>query len=230
MSLKITKLLFISFVGLLLIGCKFSMSSEIYTSDVEALATSDTQMLFVNTKLKLEMPSEEECQNKAGEIIEMLSQYFEEITNPQCITEEFSNYLLLDVKIPMIKYQKDKELFVPDKGFYLLYVTQENDQYHLLAMLDKEVFDRFNQRVEEKFFDSIEPEDLTIEFVVRNDSRKKVRVTCNSAYLSGTPVVNSGSVVLENRQNLEVLLSRIHTEYFYSQGNTSIASFGEPEE
>lgn len=229
MSLKITKLLIIGFVGLLLIGCKFSMRSEIYISDVEALATSDTQMLFVNTQLKLEMPSEEECQNKAGEIIEMLSQYFEEVTNPQCVTEGFSGYLLLDVKIPMVKY-KGEETDVPTKGFYRFYVTQEEGISYLLALLDREEFDRFNQRVKEKFFDSIAPEDLTIEFVVRNDSRKKIRVTGYSAYMNGTPIFDSGFVDLENRENLEILLSRIHTDYFYSQDDVIVASFGKPEE
>ncbi len=223
-----TYLMFIFLASFIVFGCKLQISSELYTSDIETVGSGQKKILMTNAKIKLEMPSENECIEKGGEIINILNEYFYDVENGKCITEGFDNYLIVDTKIPIMLYEEDtfQENF-PEKGFFSLLIYDLQGSYTLAPFIEQNRFLQFNSLFEEKFFEKIDADDLTLMFSVRNDSRKNIKVVGSSVYINGSPFPNSGQVILENRQNAEFLMSKISTEYIYSEGIISLLSFSE---
>jgi len=78
------------------------MTSEIYTDDAFAAASGETVM--VNTDLAIEVSSKKSCQEKKGEIVEFVAEYYPGASEGVCTQEGMQAVLTTKIKVSMASH------------------------------------------------------------------------------------------------------------------------------
>jgi len=215
-----TKIIFPLILGALLAACKFTTNTELYLTDLESLATGKAESVPANISVSVEMPSSKKCQEMSQEVTKLLGQYFSKVKFDKCESKGFKDYLMVRGQVSVVSVDKAKTFLARNKGFLFFLVRSKDGGAEIFPYIDVERYGQFRDLVDQRYSVEIESDDLSLEIVLRNDSKGERKIEGCSAYIDRAPVPLCGSITLTGREHANIQVSKIQTDYLVKKGLT----------
>jgi len=203
---------------MLLAGCEYTMTSEIYTDDAFAAANGET--IMVNTDLSIEVGSKKSCEEKKVEIVAFVSEYYPGASEGICTTEGMKSLLTTKIGVSMARTFNDENGLRKSDGkefiiFGAAFLDGEEGEVIkeevALSVIHTEHFAGFKERVSSKFYNEVKPEEFSFNFNISNDTGKMGYNIC-SAYVDGIPTSLCTKYENDKRSRMAVSLSDIKSQ------------------
>ena len=204
----------------MLTACKFTTNTELYVTDLELLAAGKAESVPANIGVAVEMPSSKKCQEMSQEVTNLLGQYFSKVKFDKCESKGFNDYLMVRGQISVVSVDKAKTFLARNKGFLFFLVRVKDGGTEIFPYIDIERYGQFRDLVDQRYSVEIESGDLSLEIVLRNDSKGERKVEGCSVYIDRSPVPLCGSITLSGREHANIQVSKIQTEYLVKNGLT----------
>lgn len=208
-------------VLLLFTACEFHASLNLSFSHVmRVIQSADAEGIPSTALIRLEMGSEEGCQENRPKVIEILSRYYGKTDSAECSRKDFQTFL--EAEVPLSVVRKGEELNTKITSVLL---ESTNEGVEIRVAMDRGSFERMQNEMEEAFFNKPEVEDLTVVIRFLNDARNQTLVTsARLVYIDGKPLPTDTRVLLDPGRSVEIRLSDVARDYIYQQGSLSILS------
>jgi len=199
-------LLLLLFASLVLSACEFHLTTELYLQDViDVHDTSET--IFTNASLALEIGGADE--EKKQQIIDILNAQLHEISNPREESRNYSTFLVVDYKIPIIYADTVDGIYShPEISDHIFTFALSADGAIYIAF-NKLRFDALSNQLYEEFYQRLSFEDFSMQLYLRNDLRESIDVTLYSVYANNAPIPYSNVFTLERRDEIEIKFSDV---------------------
>lgn len=216
--MKKIKLILLFGLLVLLAACKFETYTELYTSDLEVLAAGKASDLPANIAIAIEMPSEKQCMERSDEIVGLLGQYFSKAKFDKCSSEGLNNFLSVRAQVPVVTAPRAEAYFDRSKGFMFFLVRKNGERTEIFPYIHNSRYGLFRELVKQRYGMDIETDDLSLDIVLKNDSKAVRLIEACSVYIDHQPVPLCGSVTLSGREYADILVSKVQTKYLVMNG------------
>uniref|UniRef100_A0A7C3RIR8 DUF7424 domain-containing protein n=1 Tax=Dictyoglomus thermophilum TaxID=14 RepID=A0A7C3RIR8_DICTH len=209
------KLIMVSLIICLFItlsGCKLDISSDIYLSDLyDFVNDSKTDMIWVNSVLRLEIVSKNTFKENKDEITSVLEEYFDNVENVRYEENSLQSFYVADIEIPLTKSEE-----VEDR---VISFSFKDD--NLYVNFNNSLFEGLNSSIFNKFYQSIEINDLSIEVMLINDLKRDVSIELQGVYVNLKPYPFLKKLTMKNRDKMMIRFSNVLRDYVAQEGKTA---------
>ena len=218
-----------SIVALLLFivaGCKMDIASEVYTSDIRAIAQLDDSDIEAPTTIAIGIPSTKKCAEYTNRIAKIMVGILDEYKATGCTDVKMDSYLNLATKIP-IRHESSN----PQKSLLsvmvLLGTGRLEGKLIIRLVLNRSQFQLLNSRMQDEFNDTIDLAKSKIELKLNNDERKTARLWVQSVFVDSEPIYRK-EIALDRRDSVSIMLSNVGTALLAAAGsyNTLLLQLG----
>ncbi|MBF0529060.1 MAG: hypothetical protein HQK55_07285 [Deltaproteobacteria bacterium] len=199
-------------------ACEYSIIPEIFINDIITVADGKEKVVTAKAKIRIAMPSDKECAEKQEKLLGILGTFFNNVKNPKCGTEQFNNFFEVDVDLPMMAVSK-APAEIPGKGMTAIGVSEQSDGKNKFVVISL-ILDRnnFKSVLENEFFVSLGPKDLTLALTVNNDLSGEATILVYNAFVSGKPVPMPTYQTLARRDKKNIVLADVMSQYIQETG------------
>ncbi|TGK27553.1 hypothetical protein EHQ12_08625 [Leptospira gomenensis] len=177
---------------------------------------------FANSELKFGVSSQDKCEEDREYLTETLGNFFHEITNVQCLKEDFETYFQASAKIPIVRTTESRFTSIP--GLLNISVTP-GEKIRLGLYLSPEHFRSLKEIIKEKYWNTINIEEFSLSWVIINDTKDNVILTATSVYVNTKPIPGSSEIELKSKSKTTILVSNVLKDYIFENGTSSFLSF-----
>jgi len=190
-------------VALTLTACEAETTGTVYLSDIQKVAESGEAMA-APAVIALEMPAVSTCEEKGGAVVEILSPYLHEASNPRCEKAGMSARLVMDFKAPLVP---DGSEFTGAAVFMVAPV--EGAGIALFAGLNPNAINAVIQEAQNRHMPVSGTPDITMAVDLINDTGADAAVQISHVFLAGQAVPQVSTVTVRHREHALLTLSDV---------------------
>ncbi|MGC8971826.1 MAG: DUF7424 family protein [bacterium] len=202
-------------------GCNFSLSPEIYLSDLLDLKDGPNNSIAIPSTVKLEIISKDSFIENKDRITIMLQDYFGKVSKVSYEADGFNNYYVAQVNIPIVKDQKQEKIV--GYAMFLIRLVEDNEGIRLILSFNNSVFNSFKDRIFEEFSQSITAENISFDITLVNDLKSDVILEVQGVYLDKYPYPFRSRYELGRRDKVNIIFSDVLRDYLVKSGDIEFA-------
>ncbi|HKM43402.1 MAG TPA: hypothetical protein VJZ70_05375 [Limnochordia bacterium] len=209
----------LSAVGLLLLalfltGCGGSVSTDLYVQDIIEVVEGLEEPLFTSSTISVESPGDE----YNAELIELLERNFRDVRNARTESKDYSTYVLVDVKVPILILEDYEQLWENDEAIGIIVVDMEDGSAAFGVALNSDKLDSLFGAFMDQLWDSASIEDFTFSVKLYNDTRDPVFASLQGVYANGVPIAYEEVYEMARRDVMEIRLGDVARDVAYQDG------------
>jgi hypothetical protein len=216
LSYRIWLLVFTLMLSVLFLqGCKFSLSPEVYVSDLLDLKDGKNNVVSAPSIIKLEITSKEAFEEDKDKITAILRDYFGKVSKVSYKEEDgFNSFYVAEVNISAVKNSSDL-------GTSLFSINVANDKKRIKVTLNfnRSTFNRLKDRLSREFFQTLDPEDMSLDITLVNDLKNDVTLEVQGVYLDKNPYPFRSNYTLGRREKVNIVFSNVLRDYLIKSGD-----------
>ena len=168
---------------LFLAGCKTNVTVEVYSSDLDMVATDKSAILTTPTQMAIEIPSVGKCAEYTPQIVDIMKGVVKDFDPKGCKRQGMESFLIGELQTPIVSstavWEKTDSLFgLVVKGAASI-------------MLNRKKYQALSKRMSDKFHQTLKLQDSTISIVLHNDMRETVTYAVEGVFVDGDPCARS---------------------------------------
>jgi len=199
---------------LFLQGCKFSLSPEVYVSDLLDLKG---ELITIPTTVKLEVISKDSFTESKDRITMILQDYFGKVSKVSYEQDGFNSYYVAQVDIPIVKDQnQEKEL---GYTIFLIRLVDNKEGIGLVLTFNRPLFNSLKDRIFKEFSQTISAEDMSLDITLVNDLKNDVNLEAQGVYLDKNPYPFMSNYTLGRREKVNIVFSDVLRDYLIKSGD-----------
>lgn len=199
---------------LILTGCGGEMVTDLYVQDIYEIAEGVEEPLFTTATIALETFGEE----YDDEMIELIEANFRQATNFRTRSQEYSTYLLADVKVPILDFEDSLDLWNFEDLLGIVVLTMEDGSLAFGVGLNSEKFGELSTYFGDEYWGPLSIKDFTISVKLINDLRDPVLVSLQSVYVNQVPLAYDEIYELQRRDILDIQIADVLRDYAFEEG------------
>jgi len=211
--LAVTLILFILFLQ----GCKFSLSPEVYVSDLLDLKGGAGNSINIPTTIKLEVISKDSFTENKDQITMILQDYFGKVSKVSYEQDGFNNYYVAQVNIPAVKEQKQEKGL--GYAIFLIRLVDDKEGVRLVLSFNKSVFNSLRDRIFKEFSQTISADDMSLDINLVNDLKNDITLDVQSVYIDKYPYPFRSRYLLGRREKINIVFSDVLRDYLIRSGD-----------
>ena len=202
------RLMLISIIlSVLSIGCEMQYFMEIYIDEIKDVYAQKTE-IPIEAKMRFEIPTKDFINEKGSEILSIMRRHFTVKGDLKHENEGMNDYcvILIDMKLGYYKNE-----VVDSEDIFSMKAKHNDDENRLdlMLMVNKEKYKQLNDDLSNKFMSGIDPDEIKLNLIVRNEEKKPVKLVVWSCWLAGEPVPYTEYITIQRRKPIEVKPSKI---------------------
>ena len=201
-------------LALFLTGCGGSVVTDLYVQDIIEVVEGAEESLFALSTISVESPGEE----YNGQLIELLELNFRDAKNSRTLTEDYTTYVAVDVKVPILILEEYEQLWENDEAIGIIVVDMDDGSAAFGLGLNSDKLDELFAAFVEQVWDSASIEDFTFTVRLLNDTRDPVFVALQGVYVNQVPIAYEEVFELARRDVLEIRLGDVARAVAYQDG------------
>ncbi len=201
-------------LALFLTGCGGSVVTDLYVQDIIEVVEGAEESLFALSTISVESPGEE----YNGQLIELLELNFRDAKNSRTLTEDYTTYVAVDVKVPILILEEYEQLWENDEAIGIIVVDMDDGSAAFGLGLNSDKLDELFAAFVEQVWDSASIEDFTFTVRLLNDTRDPVFVALQGVYVNQVPIAYEEVFELARRDVLEIRLGDVARDVAYQDG------------
>lgn len=201
-------------LALFLTGCGGSVVTDLYVQDIIEVVEGAEESLFTLSTISVESPGEE----YNGQLIELLELNFRDAKNSRTLTEDYTTYVAVDVKVPILILEEYEQLWENDEAIGIIVVDMDDGSAAFGLGLNSDKLDELFAAFVEQVWDSASIEDFTFTVRLLNDTRDPVFVALQGVYVNQVPIAYEEVFELARRDVLEIRLGDVARDVAYQDG------------
>jgi hypothetical protein len=196
--------------ALALSACNFSLTADVYLTDILAALDNPDKQGTTTATLSLEMVSKDTCVEKGAEAIALVSNYFMKVGEGRCRDLQIEHYLDVPVELPVFTAKSLDAVQPHDQSLVALAVVEEQGKPLTLALaLSSDRLNKLRDDVKKKYFQSVKLSDISFGLSINNDGRADAEVEVFSVWAMDDPVPDIAGYTIPRRSTLDVRLSDV---------------------
>jgi hypothetical protein len=196
--------------ALMLSACNFSLTADVYLSDLLAAVDNPEKQGTTTATLSLQMASKDTCIEKGAEAIDLVSTYFMKVGDGRCRDLNIESYLDIPVELPVFTGNSLDAVKPNDQSLVAVAVIEEQGYPLTLALaLSSDRLDKLRDDVKKKYYQSVNRSDISFGLTINNDGRADAEVQIMSAWAGDDPVPDIATFTIPRRGTLAVRLSDV---------------------
>ena len=220
---QIAKLLGIIALAVAATACDGEVTADLYVRDVLDLAEGGVSDLLTTATVAVQ------ASGGAEETRTYIENNFRDAGNFRQQNRNFTNFILADIKIPIANAEAERD-YLNDQDLVAVVVrSAEDGGAEFGIVLNREKYRQISQHVEDEYYQSISPQDMTIQLRLSNDSRRDVTVQLSDVYANQEPLPFERSYELSSRDAVELRFSNVLRDYLFEEGSVYIGRLGRGE-
>ena len=207
---------------LFLTGCGGSVVTDLYVQDIlEVLEVVEgvKEPMLTTATITVESPGEE----YQAQVAELLERTFREATNFRTLSQDFSTYIAMDVKVPILDLDDYLELGMNDDALGIVVMDMDEDGIAFGFAMNGERLDELFTTISDEFWQSVSVRDFIFTVKLISDIREPISVSLQGIYANQAPVAYEEKFDLVRRDVLEIKLGDVMRDSAYQDG---LAVFG----
>jgi hypothetical protein len=204
-------------VALFLTGCGGSVTTDLYVQDIVEIVEGLEGLkepIFTSSTIGVESPGEE----YNAQLIELLERSFRDVKNVRTTDQDYSTYVLVDVKIPILMLEDYETLWVDDEALGIIIVDMEDGSAGFGLGMNSDKLDKLFSAFSEEVWDSASIEDFAFSVKLYNDTRDPVFAALQGVYANGVPIAYEEVFEMARRDILELRLGDVARDAAYQDG------------
>jgi hypothetical protein len=153
-----------------------------------------------------------------GQLIELLELNFRDAKNSRTLTEDYTTYVAVDVKVPILILEEYEQLWENDEAIGIIVVDMDDGSAAFGLGLNSDKLDELFAAFVEQVWDSASIEDFTFTVRLLNDTRDPVFVALQGVYVNQVPIAYEEVFELARRDVLEIRLGDVARDVAYQDG------------
>ena len=202
---------FILFFSILILsGCKFNFTGDLFTSDLVELANTAEDKNFI---LPMEIQYQVSSCEETDEANRIISTYFIDYKNTGCLLgEDYMSYAKAQVSVPVVnKYDvfnsSDQSLI----GF-VSYLSEDAKYIYVDTVINSDLLDSLKNYVYNETFQELSLTESNLSIRLNNDLDSAV-IEVQPSFVNNEPVVFATEYVLERRELMIIQSSNVNTAF-----------------
>lgn len=210
--MKRTSIIIMLGLAFLLSGCTGEIIADLYVQDIIDVVEGE-QGIFANASIAVESPGSDSTE----QVLELLKSCFRDVTNIREQTRDYTTYLLVDVKLPVVDITRER---LPYDDLLTLLVSYDSEEGGSLFGfgVNRDVFINLAKVVKEEFWQTISFSDFDLKIRLINDTKNNVGLLLQNVYMNQKPIIYSRDYSLSRRDTIELRISDIMRDYAYEAG------------
>lgn len=192
--------------SLLLAACQFDVTADLYLQDVIDVQEAG-ETILTNATLALEIGGADEAEKQ--QIVAILNEQLHEVENVREEERDYSTYLVVDYKIPIIYADDVEGIYSHSEIRNHIFTFALSADNSLNLTFNKPRFDTLSDQLYEEFYQRLNFEDFSMRLYLQNDLRDDIDVTLYSVYANSVPLPYSSTFTLGRRDEIEIRFSDV---------------------
>jgi len=201
-------------LALFLTGCGGRVVTDLYVQDIMETVEGLEQPLYTLSTITVESPGEEYNQ----QLIELLMQNFRDARNSRTTTEDYTSYVSVDVKVPILILEDYELLWENDEAIGIIVVDTEDGTAGFGLGLNSDKLDQLFAAFAEQIWDTASIEDFTFTIRLLNDAPGITFASLQGVYVNQDPVPYEEVFEMARRDVLEIRLGDVARDTAYQYG------------
>ena len=176
---------------LILAGCKFDLTTDLYVSDLRDMAANGYAGSFPRLPLTIsvEVFSAPECEEYAAEIGRAIADMLRGFVSKGCRTTGMETTFTAEAQVPLAR-SLDAALVTAaaNATASLLSIVITEDDRAVLAVLNHRAYRELERRLKETLFIDLWFGESTVTFVLHNDERQEAAFAATGVFVDGNPM------------------------------------------
>ena len=210
-------------VALLLTGCGGEIVTDLYVQDILDVVSGEEESLFTTATITLESPGEEYNE----QLMSLIAQNFRDAGNFRTTSQEFSTYISVDVKVPIVLLDNHEALWSEEDSIGIVVMDLEDGDYGFGLALNSYKLDEMFSALEEELWFSVGIEDFSFTVRLVNDLRESINVLLQGVYANNVPLAYEEIFEMARRDIIEIRLSDVLRDHAYEEWMVLIGVFGQ---
>ena len=208
---------------LLLTGCGGEIVTDLYVQDILDVVTGEEESLLTTATITLESPGEESNE----QLMSLIDQNFRDAGNFRPTSGDFSNYITVDVKVPVVLLDNHEDLLVKEDSMGIVVMDLEDGAYGFGLVLNSYKLDEMFSALGEELWFSVGIEDFSFTVKLINDLREAISVMLHGVYANNIPLAYEEIFEMERRDIIDIRLSDVLRDYAYEEWMVLLGVFGQ---
>ena len=201
-------------LAVLLTGCGGRVVTEFYVRDIFDVVEGVEESLFTPSTVVVESPGDEYNE----QLIELLEQSFRDPSNARTVTEDYTTYVAVDVKVPILLLDDYYDLGENEDPLGLIVFEMDEGGIGFGLGLNSDKLDVMFAAFQEELWETASIEDFTFTILLNNDTRDQVLASFQGVYVNGLPIAYEESFEMARRDTLEIRLGDVARDAAYLDG------------
>lgn len=201
-------------LAVLLTGCGGRVVTEFYVRDIFDVVEGVEESLFTPSTVVVESPGDEYNE----QLIELLEQSFRDPSNARTVTEDYTTYVAVDVKVPILLLDDYYDLWENEDPIGLIVFEMGEGGIGFGLGLNSDKLDVMFAAFQEELWETASIEDFTFTILLNNDTRDQVLASFQGVYVNGLPIAYEESFEMARRDTLEIRLGDVARDAAYLDG------------
>lgn len=201
-------------LAVLLTGCGGRVVTEFYVRDIFDVVEGVEESLFTPSTVVVESPGDEYNE----QLIELLEQSFRDPSNARTVTEDYTTYVAVDVKVPILLLDDYYDLWENEDPVGLIVFEMDEGGIGFGLGLNSDKLDVMFAAFQEELWETASIEDFTFMILLNNDTRDQVLASFQGVYVNGLPIAYEESFEMARRDTLEIRLGDVARDAAYLDG------------
>ncbi|MGI6650142.1 MAG: DUF7424 family protein [Limnochordia bacterium] len=201
-------------LAVLLTGCGGRVVTEFYVRDIFDVVEGVEESLFTPSTVVVESPGDEYNE----QLIELLEQSFRDPSNARTVTEDYTTYVAVDVKVPILLLDDYYDLWENEDPIGLIVFEMDEGGIGFGLGLNSDKLDVMFAAFQEELWETASIEDFTFTILLNNDTRDQVLASFQGVYVNGLPIAYEESFEMARRDTLEIRLGDVARDAAYLDG------------
>jgi len=201
-------------LAVLLTGCGGRVDTELYVRDIFDVVEGMEEALFTPSTVIVESPGDEYNE----QLIELLEKSFRGAANSRTLTEDYTTYVAVDVKIPILLLEDYYDLWENEDAIGIIVFDMDEDGIGFGLGLNSDKLDEMFATFQEQLWDTASIEDFTFTIRLINDMRESVLASFQGVYVNQMPIAYEETFEMDRRDTLEIRLGDVARDAAYLDG------------
>ncbi|MBC8434176.1 MAG: YARHG domain-containing protein [Desulfobacterales bacterium] len=224
---KVALVLILLLYSVILSGCKFECTSNIYTSDIIEVRNAK-KPLFAESTIKIEVLDRSSYEQNKAQIRDLFSRHFQNVKDLSCEEIGLNTFVVGRTKIP-IWFNPNIEGTYSSRQLLSIMVAdlrKKEQMTKVFLAVDRESYLALKKDIENQFLGAtISVDDMKITIILHNDQRHPVTAFGTCVYINGQPEPEVSKIVLERRDSVELIMPTISIAKAFEVGRSPFLLF-----
>lgn len=199
----------------LLATCDSDLTADLYVRDIVDLANGTVDRVFTSATISVESPGSD----SAAEVEQYIRENFRDANNFRVESRNYTDFVLSDIKIPVVNADTTNSPTEPQDLFALLVRVTEAGSAEFGIAVNNGKFTRISRHAKDEYYQDVSVSDMRITLRVSNDTRSEAAVLLSDVYANQNPLPFEHEYLLSPRDVVELRFSDVLRDYAFRQGS-----------